>query len=267
VGGLGNIPARFPQVQNCPCTPGKALVSTVADYSFQSSSHRASNLGYTVFHWVASSAFSFSLVYRSDRRVPPEFPTLIDISAQLFRELYLTVVAPAERRGIIVKILQVKALEIPEIQVVRFARFCDERGYFTETFRKSDLNNLPDSEIFHGVEFVQGNESRSREGTIRGLHFQWNPYMGKLIRTLSGRMIDLVLDIRKRSPTFGRIIAYDMPSNSDQDYGEWIWVPPGFAHGNLFTSESTIEYLCSGEYSPEHEAGISPFAEDIDWSL
>ena len=165
------------------------------------------------------------------------------------------------------KILDVKALEIPEIQVVRFARFCDERGYFTETFRKSDLNGPAGSECFRSVEFVQGNESHSRAGTVRGLHFQWNPYMGKLVRTLSGRMIDLVLDIRKGSPTFGNIIAYDMPSNDDKDFGEWIWVPPGFAHGNLFTSDSTIEYLCSGEYSPGCEAGISPIAGDIDWSL
>jgi dTDP-4-dehydrorhamnose 3,5-epimerase len=117
------------------------------------------------------------------------------------------------------------------------------------------------------VEFLQCNESYSKRGTVRGLHFQWNPYMGKLVRTLAGRMIDMVLDIRKYSPTFGKIILYDMPTNHEADYSEWIWVPPGFAHGNFFTEDTMIEYFCSGEYSPDCEAGISPLAEDIDWSL
>jgi len=117
------------------------------------------------------------------------------------------------------------------------------------------------------VKFVQANESYSKKGTVRGLHFQWNPYMGKLVRTLTGRMIDMVLDIRKGSPTFGKIICYDMPANPTVDYNEWIWVPPGFAHGNFFTEETMIEYFCSGQYSPGSEASISPLAKDIDWTL
>lgn len=165
------------------------------------------------------------------------------------------------------KILKVKTLAIPEIKVIRFARFCDHRGYFTEQFRKSDFSNHSDMDFLKGVEFVQANESLSKPNTIRGMHFQWNPYMGKLVRTLKGRMIDLILDIRKGSPTFGKMIAYDMPNNPEADYSEWIWVPPGFAHGNIFTEESLIEYFCSGEYSSGCEAGISPLASDIDWSL
>ena len=77
----------------------------------------------------------------------------------------------------------------------------------------------------------------------------------------------MVLDIRKGSPTFGKIILYDMPADHKQEYSEWIWVPPGFAHGNFFPEETMIEYFCSGEYSPGCEAGISPLAEDIDWTL
>lgn len=165
------------------------------------------------------------------------------------------------------KILGVEQLEIPEIKVVRFARFRDDRGYFTEHFRKSDLQTNPLTPFMRGVEFVQTNESFSRAGTVRGLHFQWNPYMGKLVRTLHGHMVDLVLDIRRGSPSFGRAIAYDMPSNTDEGFNEWIWVPPGFAHGNVFLEDTSIEYFCSGEYSPGNEAGISPLAEDIDWSL
>jgi len=165
------------------------------------------------------------------------------------------------------KILDVKSLAIESVKVIRFARFCDDRGYFTETFRKSDLLNNSQVDSMTNVEFVQANESLSKKGVIRGLHFQWNPYMGKLVRTIKGRMVDIVLDIRKGSPTLGKSIAYDMLANLDANASEWIWVPPGFAHGNFFTEDSMIEYFCSGEYSPGCEAGISPLAKDIDWSL
>ena len=165
------------------------------------------------------------------------------------------------------KLLEVKTLAIPEIKVIRYGRFRDQRGYFTETMRRSDIDAIEDTLMLSGEEIVQGNESLSRAGTIRGMHFQWNPYMGKLVRTLSGRMIDMVLDIRKGSPTLGKIVLYDMPADADADYGEWIWVPPGFAHGNLFPVDTLIEYLCTGEYSPGCEAGLSPVAADIDWSL
>jgi dTDP-4-dehydrorhamnose 3,5-epimerase len=165
------------------------------------------------------------------------------------------------------KILTVKQLAIQEIRVIRFARFCDQRGYFTEHFRQSDFQTNPLTPFMERVEFVQTNESFSRSQTVRGLHFQWDPYMGKLVRTLHGHMVDLILDIRKGSPSFGKAIAYDMPSNQSEDFNEWIWVPPGFAHGNMFLEDTSIEYFCSGEYSPGNEAGISPLAEDIDWSL
>jgi dTDP-4-dehydrorhamnose 3,5-epimerase len=166
-----------------------------------------------------------------------------------------------------VKILGSEKLAIPDIHVIRFGRFCDARGYFTEPFRKSDFQNSPHTQFLRDVSFVQANESYSRAGVIRGLHFQWNPYMGKLVRTIEGHMVDLVLDIRKGSPTFGKIIAHDMPARRNEEHGEWIWVPPGFAHGNFFLEETIIEYFCSGEYSPGCEAGISPLASDLDWSL
>ncbi len=166
------------------------------------------------------------------------------------------------------KILEIKSLAIPDIKVIRFARFCDVRGYFTESYRKSDLKKHPDTEkYFQNIEFVQANESFSKRGVMRGMHFQWNPFMGKLLRTISGHMADMVLDIRKGSPSFGKAVIYDMPSNFNSDYCEWIWVPPGFAHGNFFLEDSAIEYFCSGEYSQGCEAGISPLSSDIDWSL
>ncbi len=162
------------------------------------------------------------------------------------------------------KILEIKSLAIPDVKVIKFSRFRDHRGFFTELYRKSDFEGI---DFMKGVEFSQCNESFSKINTIRGLHFQWNPYMGKLVRTIQGKMVDLFLDIRKNSPTYGKIAAYDMPSSYDMDYNEWIWVPVGFAHGNYFTEDSVIQYFCSGSYSPGCEAGISPFSKDIDWSL
>jgi len=162
------------------------------------------------------------------------------------------------------KILSVTALAIPEVKVITFQRFKDERGFFTEPFRSSQFKEL---DFFAGNEVVQFNQSFSHQGVIRGLHFQWNPYMGKLVRTIAGHMVDLVLDIRKGSPTEGKIIGYDMPMNPEAEMDQWIWVPPGFAHGNYFLEDSSIEYLCTGEYSPGNEAGISPQAEDLDWTL
>jgi len=160
------------------------------------------------------------------------------------------------------KIIQSKELAIAGVKVIKFSKFYDHRGYFTETYRKSDMAK----EV--GFDIVQMNESLSKKNVIRGLHFQWNPYMGKLVRTVKGHMVDIILDIRKGSPTYGKALAYDMPVSLDfESESEWIWVPAGFAHGNFFKETTMIEYLCSGEYSQGNEASISPLANDIDWSL
>lgn len=165
------------------------------------------------------------------------------------------------------KIVTVNDVALLGLKVLRFARFCDRRGFFTEHFRRSDLDAYAELGSLRKKPFVQANESFSRKGVVRGLHFQWNPYMGKLVRTLHGHMIDIVLDIRKGSHTYGKAICYDMPASIENDYDEWFWVPPGFAHGNVFLEDTSIEYFCTGEYSQGCEAGISPLAEDIDWSL
>lgn len=165
------------------------------------------------------------------------------------------------------KIIAVKQLTIPEIKIVRFEKFGDHRGYFTELFRESDFTKHSKLVFLEQFKFVQANESYSKRGAIRGLHLQWNPYMGKLVRTINGHMVDMILDIRLNSPTFGKIILYDMQMDRHNNWGEWIWVPPGFAHGNFFRKDTIIEYLCSGEYNPNCEAGISPLSKDIDWFL
>jgi dTDP-4-dehydrorhamnose 3,5-epimerase len=79
--------------------------------------------------------------------------------------------------------------------------------------------------------------------------------------------VDLVLDLRQGSPTQGKIMAFDMPAKSTNGSSSWIWVPEGCAHGNFFLEDTYIEYFCSNAYNGECEAGISPFAEDIDWSI
>ncbi|RPJ09755.1 MAG: dTDP-4-keto-6-deoxy-D-glucose epimerase [Spirochaetaceae bacterium] len=165
------------------------------------------------------------------------------------------------------KILDISEATLPSIKLVRFARFADNRGYFTEPYRKSDFAGHPELGSLGTAVFVQMNESFSNPGVIRGLHFQWNPFMGKLVRTVKGRMVDIVLDIRKDSPCLGKAMLFDMKADTSCEYGEWIWVPPGFAHGNFFTEETHIEYMCTGEYSPGNEAGISPACRNIDWSL
>lgn len=165
------------------------------------------------------------------------------------------------------KILSVTELALPSIRVIRFARFKDQRGYFTEPFRRSDFQSHPDLSDLKDVPFVQANESHSWANVVRGLHFQWNPAMGKLVRTVRGHMVDIVLDLRNGSPTQGKAIMHDMPATSGDDWAEWIWVPPGFAHGNVFPAETTIEYFCTGEYNQAGESAVSPLSPDIDWSL
>jgi dTDP-4-dehydrorhamnose 3,5-epimerase len=165
------------------------------------------------------------------------------------------------------KIVSVTDLALPGVKVIRFARFLDQRGYFTEPFRRTDFDSHPDLACLRGLAFVQANESHSRPNVVRGLHFQWSPFMGKLVRTLSGHMVDIILDLRKGSPTLGKAIMHDMPTSSLNDWSEWIWVPPGFAHGNFFPTESAIEYYCTGEYNQNGEAAVSPLSPDIDWSL
>ena len=90
------------------------------------------------------------------------------------------------------KILSVSSLVIPEVKVVRFGRFADHRGYFTEHFRQSDFKTHPELAFLREAEFVQCNESLSKAGTLRGLHFQWNPYVGKLVRAVAGRVVELL---------------------------------------------------------------------------
>ncbi len=137
------------------------------------------------------------------------------------------------------KIEEIKKLEFPEIKVIRYKRHNDQRGYFSVPF----VNNVFSSKV-DNVDFVQLNESYSKRGIFRGMHIQIDPPQGKLVRTIYGSMIDFVMDVRKDSLNYGKIIGYEMTEDKEKEYNEWIWVPPGFAHGNLYLKETRIEYLC-----------------------
>lgn len=164
-------------------------------------------------------------------------------------------------------ITEVKSLEISDIKIIKFKRFHDQRGYFTETFREDDFYGITEMAFIRPFEFLQFNETYSHKNTFRGLHFQWNPFMGKLVRCISGHLIDMALDIRKGSPTYGKIVAYELKSSPKDTHSEWMWLPPGFAHGALTLKESYLQYLCTGTYNPKCEAAIAPIADDIDWSI
>lgn len=125
----------------------------------------------------------------------------------------------------------------------------DSRGFFMETFHKKDF-------IAQGIteEFVQDNHSVSSKGVLRGLHFQSDPMaQGKLIRVLCGSVWDLVVDIRKNSPSFGKYLAFELSGSSNK----MLYIPPGYAHGFLALEDNThFLYKCTQEYSPAYERGI-----------
>tara|TARA_R110001599_G_scaffold69410_3_gene195358 strand:+ start:123800 stop:124387 length:588 start_codon:yes stop_codon:yes gene_type:complete len=126
--------------------------------------------------------------------------------------------------------------------------FEDERGYFFESFRKSHLE-----EIGFDLEFVQDNVSKSYEGTIRGLHYQITSPQDKLISCLKGEVLDVAVDVRKDSPTFGNYVAYKLSEKNHRS----LLVPKGFAHGfSVLSEEAIISYKCSDYYNKEGERGI-----------
>ena len=139
----------------------------------------------------------------------------------------------------------------------------DDRGYFVETFRQ----DLFAEAVGYQVNFVQENESKSTKGVLRGLHYQIPPFgQSKLVRVLEGKVLDVVVDIRKNSPTFGQHIAIELSSESMQQ----LFIPQGFAHGFAVLSEiAIINYKVDNLYSPEHEKGIA-FNDpklNIDWQF
>ena len=139
------------------------------------------------------------------------------------------------------------------------AKHGDERGFFMETYRA-------DAWAAQGVptDFVQDNHSRSRRGTVRGMHFQLSPGQGKLVRVARGRVLDVVVDIRRDSPTFGQWESFELDDESAQQ----LWIPVGFAHGFCVLSDvADFVYKVTSYFDPATESGFS-FADPdvgIEW--
>jgi dTDP-4-dehydrorhamnose 3,5-epimerase len=151
---------------------------------------------------------------------------------------------------------------IPDVVLIKPKVFGDSRGYFMESFRK-DLF----AEYIGDINFIQDNESKSAYGVLRGLHYQLPTYaQAKLVRAVTGRVLDLAVDIRKNSPTFGRHVTAELSEENKHQ----LFIPKGFAHGFLVLSqEAVFSYKVDAPYAPDHERGIYYADPDlaIDWGL
>jgi len=139
----------------------------------------------------------------------------------------------------------------------------DERGYFVETFRQDKLEAF----LGYKVNFCQDNESKSSKGVLRGLHYQLAPAaQTKLVRVIQGRVLDVAVDIRKGSPTFGQHVAVELSSENKKQ----VLVPRGFAHGFVVLEDETVfAYKVDNYYSPENDRGIAfdDIELNIDWQI
>ncbi|KAB2914948.1 MAG: dTDP-4-dehydrorhamnose 3,5-epimerase [Bacteroidetes bacterium] len=140
--------------------------------------------------------------------------------------------------------------------------FYDERGYFYESYNADAFNNAGIPDVF-----VQDNQSLSQKGALRGLHFQAPPYaQGKLVRVIKGAVYDVIVDVRKDSPTYGKHYGIEL---TEENF-TMFWVPPGFAHGFVTLKDNTIfTYKCTNVYNKASEGGLlwSDPALGIDWNI
>jgi len=145
--------------------------------------------------------------------------------------------------------LEVIKTEIDGLLVIKPNVFGDERGYFFESYNEESYRNA-------GIDlsFVQDNISKSKKGTIRGLHYQiGNKAQGKLCKVIYGKVLDVAVDIRFGSPTFGKYFSSEL---SEENHTQ-LWIPPGFAHGfSVLSEEAIFSYKCTALYSKEHERSI-----------
>lgn len=141
--------------------------------------------------------------------------------------------------------------QIPDIVIIEPTVHGDSRGYFVETFRQDKLEEF----LGYKINFCQDNESKSSRGVLRGLHYQLHPAaQTKLVRVIQGRVLDVAVDIRKNSPTFGQHVAVELSSENKKQ----MLVPRGFAHGFVVLEDDTVfAYKVDNYYSPENDRGIA----------
>ena len=158
--------------------------------------------------------------------------------------------------------MKVIKTDIEDVVILQPDVFGDNRGYFMESWSQPRFD-----EAIRPVRFVQDNESKSRYGVLRGLHYQKGRYsQSKLVRVVKGRVLDVAVDIRRGSPTFGRYVAVEL--TEDNHYQ--LFVPRGFAHGfSVLSEEAIFEYKCDNIYAPEQEGAIAwdDPTIGIDWKL
>ena len=156
-----------------------------------------------------------------------------------------------------------KKTEIEGVYIIQPKVFKDNRGYFMETFRQSDF----DAGIGRHVEFIQDNESKSSRGVLRGLHYQkGEASQAKLVRVIKGRVVDVAVDIRRSSKTFGRYVMVELSEENKTQF----FIPRGFAHGFLVLSdEASFTYKVDNAYAPQQEASIRYDDPDIaiEWPM
>ncbi|MGV3026523.1 dTDP-4-dehydrorhamnose 3,5-epimerase [Clostridium thermobutyricum] len=151
--------------------------------------------------------------------------------------------------------------KIKDLYIIEPKVFGDNRGYFMETYSKKAFN-----EAGLTMEFVQDNESRSKKGVLRGLHFQTKHTQGKLVRVTDGAVYDVAVDLRKGSPTYGQWEGILLTAENKKQF----YVPEGFAHGFLVVSDyATFNYKCTDFYAPEYDGGVLWNDPDIgvEWPL
>ena len=157
--------------------------------------------------------------------------------------------------------MKVETTPLSGVLLITPAVFGDDRGFFMETYNaaKTADQGVPDV-------FVQDNHSRSSEGVLRGMHYQYPQWQGKLIRAISGEIFDVAVDIRQDSPTYGQWFGVFLNDENKQQ----LYVPPGFAHGFCVTSEiADVAYKCTSDYQPQQDVGIRWNDSDIgiDWPI
>lgn len=151
---------------------------------------------------------------------------------------------------------------ILDVNIIEPSVFGDDRGYFLESFNLEKFE-----ENIYPIKFVQDNESKSSKGVLRGLHFQKPPFdQAKLVRCIKGRVMDVAVDIRKGSPTYGNHIAVELSEENKRQ----LFLPRGFAHGYVVLSKSAVfAYKVDNKYAPEYDSGIrfDDKTVNIDWGI
>lgn len=145
--------------------------------------------------------------------------------------------------------MPVQSTAIPDVIIIEPNVFGDDRGFFFESFNARQFAEATGV----NVDFVQDNHSKSGKGVLRGLHYQIQQSQGKLVRVVAGEVFDVAVDIRKQSPTFGQWVGVTLSAANKRQ----LWVPPGFAHGFVVTSDSAeFLYKTTDYYAPEYERSI-----------